>query len=189
MKKRLKEKGITLIALIVTILVLLILATVGINIIVGDNGILNKAKQANKQTGESQEQENTTLSDYNAIVDETLSGTSRSSNPTYCTTPANTVSTASITNPAVVIENYKNGTQWYRVWSDGWIEQGGQKSGAGTITFLKAFTDTTYTITGGLLSGTESTTYEHLNFRSFTTTTVYFSTYDSYSVRWYACGY
>ena len=41
-----KEKGITLIALVVTIVVLIILATVSINTVLGQNGIISKAKQA-----------------------------------------------------------------------------------------------------------------------------------------------
>lgn len=42
---------------------------------------------------------------------------------------------------ATVVESYRNGTEWYRVWSDGWLEQGGQvvKVINGNITFLKAF--------------------------------------------------
>ena len=47
MKTKIKqEKGITLIALVVTIVVLLILAGVSINAIFSDNGIINKAKDA-----------------------------------------------------------------------------------------------------------------------------------------------
>lgn len=41
-----KEKGITLIALVVTIVVLIILATISINGVLGENGIIGKAKQA-----------------------------------------------------------------------------------------------------------------------------------------------
>ena len=44
--KKTKEKGITLIAIVITIIVLLILAGVSINMIIGDNGILNQAKTA-----------------------------------------------------------------------------------------------------------------------------------------------
>ena len=39
-----KEKGITLVALVVTIVVLIILATVSVNAVIGDNGIINKTK-------------------------------------------------------------------------------------------------------------------------------------------------
>ena len=41
-----KQKGITLIALVVTIVVLIILATVSINAVVGENGLIRKAEQA-----------------------------------------------------------------------------------------------------------------------------------------------
>ena len=40
-----KEKGITLVALVVTIVVLIILSTVSINTMFGDNGIISKAKK------------------------------------------------------------------------------------------------------------------------------------------------
>ena len=45
-----QEKGITLIALIVTIIVLLILSGISIAMLTGDNGILNKAAEAKVQT-------------------------------------------------------------------------------------------------------------------------------------------
>ena len=48
--KRKNEKGITLIALVITIIVLLILAGVTITTLTGDNGILNKASKAKLET-------------------------------------------------------------------------------------------------------------------------------------------
>ena len=48
-----KMKGITLIALVVTIVVLLILAGISINLVIGDNGIITKAKQAASATEEA----------------------------------------------------------------------------------------------------------------------------------------
>ena len=47
------KKGITLIALVVTIVVLLILAGVSINLVIGDNGIITRAKQAASATEEA----------------------------------------------------------------------------------------------------------------------------------------
>ena len=41
-----KEKGITLVALVVTIVVLLILAGVSISLVLGNNGIVKKAQDA-----------------------------------------------------------------------------------------------------------------------------------------------
>ena len=49
-QKENKQKGITLIALVVTIVVLIILAGVSINMIIGDNGIITQAQTAKTQT-------------------------------------------------------------------------------------------------------------------------------------------
>ena len=58
MKKiNMKEKGITLIALVITIIVLLILAGVTIATLTGDNGILTKANEAKTETEEAGEDE------------------------------------------------------------------------------------------------------------------------------------
>lgn len=45
-----EKKGITLIALIITIIILLILAGVSINVIVGDNGVIGQAMKAKEKT-------------------------------------------------------------------------------------------------------------------------------------------
>ena len=54
---RKKERGITLIALVITIIVLLILAGVTIATLTGDNGILTKAQEASIQTRGAQVEE------------------------------------------------------------------------------------------------------------------------------------
>ena len=47
---------------------------------------------------------------------------------------------------AYIISSYHSGTEWYRVWSDGWCEQGGSiTTSEGTIVFQKEFIDTNYT--------------------------------------------
>ncbi len=58
-----KEIGITLIALVITIIVLLILAGVAIAMLSGENGILRKAAEAKTKTEEGQKREETTLTD------------------------------------------------------------------------------------------------------------------------------
>ena len=48
---------------------------------------------------------------------------------------------------AWVVESYRNGTEWYRVWSDGWLEQGGRITDSrATLTFLKPFANANYYI-------------------------------------------
>lgn len=45
-----------------------------------------------------------------------------------------------------IVETYVNGTSWYRVYSDGWCEQGGVYTSGNTLTFIKPFKDTNYSI-------------------------------------------
>ncbi len=68
MKKCDKNKGITLIALVVTIIVLLILAGISITMLTGQNGILNRAKEAKEKTEEAQKDENEQLKEYESIL-------------------------------------------------------------------------------------------------------------------------
>ncbi len=61
MKRLQKEKGITLIALVVTIIVLLILAGISINLIFGQDGIINAAKQAARRQAQAEKEEEVRL--------------------------------------------------------------------------------------------------------------------------------
>ena len=56
-KRKQNSKGITLIALVITIIVLLILAGVSISLVVGDNGILKKSQSAKVETEIAEEKE------------------------------------------------------------------------------------------------------------------------------------
>lgn len=64
-----KERGITLIALVVTIVVLLILAGVSINLVLGNNGIITKAKESRTETRMSQIDEQVKLAIGDAYAD------------------------------------------------------------------------------------------------------------------------
>lgn len=55
------NKGVSLVALVITIIVLLILAGITINLTVGSNGILTKAQKAREQTNMSQAKESVEL--------------------------------------------------------------------------------------------------------------------------------
>lgn len=65
-----KEKGITLVALVITIIVLLILAGVTISLVVRDNGVINKARDAKTNMGNAQKQENEELQNLSNYMDE-----------------------------------------------------------------------------------------------------------------------
>ena len=75
-KKSLKiSNGITLIALVITIIVLLILAGISISMLSGDNGILNKAVQAKDATRGGEVQETVTLAAANNTGVDYIGGT------------------------------------------------------------------------------------------------------------------
>ena len=61
MSKKELNKGITLIALVITIIILLILAGVAIATLIGDNGVLSKAIEAKEKTETAREIEEKTL--------------------------------------------------------------------------------------------------------------------------------
>lgn len=71
--KTAKSAGITLIALVITIIVLLILAGISISMLAGDNSILSKATDAKEKSGISQAEERIKMS-YNAALTEDLAG-------------------------------------------------------------------------------------------------------------------
>ncbi len=60
-KQKNKQKGVTLIALIVTIIVLIILAGVSINMIVGENGIITQSQRAEEDYSKSEVKEKVEL--------------------------------------------------------------------------------------------------------------------------------
>ena len=65
--KNKQERGITLVALVVTIVVLLILAGISLNLVLGQNGIISRAQDARNQTTEGQVN---TEKAVNALTDE-----------------------------------------------------------------------------------------------------------------------
>ena len=69
------NRGITLIALVITIIVLLILAGISISMLSGDNGILNKAVQAKDATRGGEVQETVTLAAANNTGVDYIGGT------------------------------------------------------------------------------------------------------------------
>ena len=92
-----------------------------------------------------------------------------------------------------VIETYVNGTDWYRVYSDGWVEQGGSftcSSAGQTLTFLKAFANTNYIMTAA--GGTNKFGTISFYDRTATNCKSWVSDDDSFNagiIDWMACGY
>ena len=65
-----KNRGITLIALVITIIILIILAGIAIAILTGENGLFSRAKQAKQNTEEAQNLENTILGEYENKIEQ-----------------------------------------------------------------------------------------------------------------------
>ena len=64
-----KEQGITLIALVITIIVLLILAGVSIAMLTGENGILTQAQRAKEETEQTEKNEESVLNNYEQYIE------------------------------------------------------------------------------------------------------------------------
>ena len=73
--KNKQEKGITLIALVVTIVVLLILAGVSISLVLNNNGIISKAKEAKNRYAEAQTNEEKQLNELANLISTKLGET------------------------------------------------------------------------------------------------------------------
>ena len=71
------NKAITLIALVVTIVVLLILAGISISLVVGDNGLIRKSRDAKKQYEEAQANELAMTDEAGDLIDETVTGVAK----------------------------------------------------------------------------------------------------------------
>ena len=98
----------------------------------------------------------------------------------------------------VIVQSYRNGLSWYRIWSDGWCEQGGRfKTDSGSagykdVNLLIAMADTNFDVY--ITRGAESTTTNYNVWaqnpsytRSTTTIKVYVSNISAY-VYWRVCG-
>ena len=72
-------KGITLIALVITVIVLIILAGVSINLVLGENGIVSKTKKAKENTELAKVEEETTLNELAKQIEEGTSGSTTNS--------------------------------------------------------------------------------------------------------------
>ena len=74
-KKIIKENAITLVALVITVIILIILAGVSLNLALGQNGIFVKSKEAvDKYKDEAQKEQNTLENIYVDILAETGGG-------------------------------------------------------------------------------------------------------------------
>lgn len=92
-----------------------------------------------------------------------------------------------------VTEFYQSGSDGYRVWDDGFIEQWGKVSctaSGQSMTLLKPFTTTTYICSSGGMSSSYGNTCVRVS--STTSVTLWVSDDDSFNsgtIGYYICGY
>ena len=67
-----EQKGITLVALVITIIILLILAGISIATLTGENGLFKRAKDAKNNTVDAQNAENKALNSYTDAMNNVL---------------------------------------------------------------------------------------------------------------------
>jgi len=67
-----EERGITLVALVVTIIVLLILAGVTITLALGSNGIIGRAQDASNTWAKATANEDTAMKEADNLVNDTI---------------------------------------------------------------------------------------------------------------------
>ncbi|MBO7672980.1 hypothetical protein J6S88_06195 [bacterium] len=87
-------------------------------------------------------------------------------------------------------KNYVYDTSWFRVWGDGWIEQGGITDAVGsvTISLSKAFSNTNYTVIA-MKNGKIDDYLSSVVISNKATTGFTLSSSDARVKNWYACGY
>ena len=125
MKKQLKQRGITLIALVITIIVLIILAGVTINLLVGENGIITQAQRAKNETEQGQKEELGGLASLEQQLDEAIGDIfikEKGVNKPRLTTGMKAIK---FTNPSEstkgeVQESNENDAEWYDYNSKKW---------------------------------------------------------------------
>lgn len=105
------------------------------------------------------------------------------------------VDKSSLVEAQVVVRSYRSTTGWYRVWSDGWCEQGGHIEESGTnvvqVTFPIQFVSLPTLMTS--VNSTARTTFLDNNIDVYSLTTSGFIKQYIANVgtgwSWYACGY
>lgn len=95
------------------------------------------------------------------------------------------------TSKGILETSYVNGTSWYRVYSDGWCEQGGVVPTSTTqVNYLKPFINTNYSILMQYINISSSSTTYYIHYCAPVKSTGSFTVTSSSSTRqWVAFGY
>ena len=133
MSRKMKQKGVTLIALVITIIVLIILAGVTINMLVGENGIITQAQRAKNETAQGQKEESGGLASLEQQIDEATGKTYNIDKGVNKPRLAEGMKAIKFTNPSEsakgeVQESNENDIEWYdynsKKWANSQTEDG-----------------------------------------------------------------
>lgn len=84
------------------------------------------------------------------------------------------INSQNLTTCHVVVETYVNGTSWYRVYDDGWVEQGGEYIGVNgsdqSVLLLKEMANNKYYISAECITKNNGTVYSQEYAHTPTTT-------------------
>ena len=110
------QKGITLIALVITIIVLLILAGVSIAMLTGENGILTQANNSKSETAKAEAVERINLA-LNAVKAEIYEQqvTNKTFKPAPTATTLDSAITGSLTLDGITATAEADNTYWYTI--------------------------------------------------------------------------
>ena len=94
----------------------------------------------------------------------------------------------SLVEAQVVIETYQNGTSWYRVWSNNLCEQWGSANSNATVTLLKSYKDTNFSVLAN--PSVNGQYYGYFSAYATGVNTFYVREYGhTGTINWYTCGY
>ena len=112
-QKNLKaEKGITLIALVITIVILIILATVSINVVLGEGGLIQRAQEGKSLTEQAQTDEQEELTGAEEYINGILVGIEDQNPPAPQTPKVEDVKGGEAFNEKTKVVDSKNNKIW-----------------------------------------------------------------------------
>ena len=132
-KQKNKQRGITLIALVVTIIVLIILAGVSIAMLVGENGIITQAQRAAQETEQAKKDEEAGLSSLETAIQEALGNVYNEEKGVNAPKLTSGMTPIKFTDPTdsekgTVVETTSEDTNWYnyeeKKWANVELEDG-----------------------------------------------------------------
>ena len=178
------QRGITLIALVVTIIVLIILAGVSIAMLVGDNGIITQAQKVAQETEQARKDELQGLSSLETAIEEALGNVYNEEKGVNVPRMAEGMTPIKFTDPTssekgTVVETNSDDANWYnyeeKKWAnaqtqDGsmwvWIPRFAYRVNESTkifdVVFLIGTTDTYYDESGNIQMAKRCTSEDEL---------------------------